>query len=229
MNVPLNCLGSASALDQELTELVERFASRVQAGEKLDPLAYAAEHPEHELRLRQLLPAAVLLANLGLSASRGDSAVTALASGLDYSTRTLGDFRIVREIGRGGMGVVYEAEQISLGRKVALKVLPFASVLDQRQLQRFKNEAQAAAVLKHPNIVGVHCVGCERGVHYFAMELVEGQSLAEVIAQLRDGISGESRVESPGSRAKGRRLVEGPGSRVEGRKRRMQPQRGDGQ
>ncbi len=103
----------------------------------------------------------------------------------------LGDFRILREIGRGGMGVVYEAEQVSLGRRVALKVLPFAAVLDPKQLQRFKNEAQAATSLDHPNIVGVYSVGCERGVHYYAMEYIEGQTLAEVIAGLRQGAGGE--------------------------------------
>ena len=98
---------------------------------------------------------------------------------------SLGDFRIIREIGRGGMGVVYEAEQTSLGRRVALKVLPFAGLLDTRQLQRFKNEARAAATLSHPHIVPVYFVGVERGVHYFAMQLIEGCSLAYVIDQLR--------------------------------------------
>jgi tetratricopeptide (TPR) repeat protein len=83
------------------------------------------------------------------------------------------------------MGVVYEAEQLSLGRRVALKVLPFAATLDPRQLQRFQNEAQAAAQLHHGNIVPVYAVGCERGVHYYAMQFVEGQSLAAVIAALR--------------------------------------------
>jgi serine/threonine protein kinase len=63
----------------------------------------------------------------------------------DIGLSNLGDFRIFREIGRGGMGVVYEAEQVSLGRRLALKVLPFAATLDPRQLQRFRNEAQAAA------------------------------------------------------------------------------------
>src|SRR5205085_12517278 len=97
----------------------------------------------------------------------------------------LGDFRIVREIGRGGMGVVYEAVQMSLGRRVALKVLPFAAALDAKQLQRFQNEAQAAAQLHHTNIVPVYAVGCERGVHYYAMQLIDGQSLAQVIADCR--------------------------------------------
>src|SRR6202007_2875818 len=63
----------------------------------------------------------------------------------------LGDFRILREVGRGGMGIVYEAEQMSLGRRVALKVLPFAATMDPRQLQRFHNEARAAAGLHHTN------------------------------------------------------------------------------
>lgn len=103
----------------------------------------------------------------------------------------LGDYQIVCEIGRGGMGVVYEAQQISLGRRVALKVLPFAAMLDPRQLTRFKNEAQAAATLDHPNIVSVYAIGCDRSVHYFAMQYVAGQTLAEVIRDLRqrDGLA----------------------------------------
>ncbi len=97
----------------------------------------------------------------------------------------LGDFRLLREIGRGGMGVVYEAEQVSLQRRVALKLLPFAAALDPRPMQRFKNEALAAAHLRHENIVPVYAVGEERGVHYYAMQLVEGRSLAHWIAELR--------------------------------------------
>src|SRR5206468_10438398 len=79
----------------------------------------------------------------------------------------------------------YEAEQISLNRCVALKVLPFASTLNPKHLQRFKNEALAAAHLHHTNIVPVFSVGCERGVHYYAMQYIEGQTLAEVIHELR--------------------------------------------
>src|SRR5262249_10127541 len=97
----------------------------------------------------------------------------------------LGDFRIVREIGRGGMGVVYEAVQISLGRRVALKVLPFAAAMDAKQLQRFQNEAQAAAHLQHTNIVPVYYVGCEHGVHFYAMQYIEGQTVAAAIRELR--------------------------------------------
>ena len=96
----------------------------------------------------------------------------------------LGDFRLLREVGRGGMGVVYEAEQISLRRRVALKVLPFAAAIDPRRLQRFKTEALAAAHVQHEKIVPVHAVGCERGVHYYAMQFIEGQSLAALIAEI---------------------------------------------
>ncbi len=100
--------------------------------------------------------------------------------------KRLGDFRLLREVGRGGMGVVYEAEQISLGRRVALKVLPFAAVLDSRQISRFKHEAQAAGQLNHPNIVSVFAVGVERGVHYYAMQFIDGQPLDRVVAEMRE-------------------------------------------
>ena len=82
------------------------------------------------------------------------------------------------------MGIIYEAVQLSLGRRVALKVLPLAAGLDNRSLQRFRQEAQAAAQLHHTNIVPVYAVGCERGVHYYAMQLIDGSSLDQIISQL---------------------------------------------
>jgi serine/threonine protein kinase len=90
----------------------------------------------------------------------------------------LGDFRIIREIGRGGMGIVYEAYQMSLARHVALKVLPFASALDERHRKRFLLEAQSAAQLHHANIVPVYAVGCDRGTHYYAMQLIYGRPIS---------------------------------------------------
>ena len=83
------------------------------------------------------------------------------------------------------MGVVYEAVQLSLGRRVAVKVLPLAAALDRRQLQRFRQEAQAAAQLHRTNIVPVYAVGCERSVHFYAMQYIEGHSLADVVRELR--------------------------------------------
>ena len=160
--------------DQALAVLVEQLTARLQAGEAIDLEACCRAHPEHAQRLRELLPALEMLATLDQDSGNGPD----LGEPLD-------DFRLLREVGRGGMGVVYEAEQISLRRRVALKVLPFAATLDPKRLQRFRNEAQAAACLHHPNIVPVHGVGCVRGVHYYAMQFIEGQSLARVIEELR--------------------------------------------
>src|SRR5260221_9855238 len=103
----------------------------------------------------------------------------------DVSPRRLGDFEILRELGRGGMGVVFEARQVSLNRKVALKVLSGGLGLTAKAVQRFRREAEAAARLHHTNIVPVYATGEENGTHFYAMELIEGPSLDQVIRQLR--------------------------------------------
>jgi serine/threonine protein kinase/Flp pilus assembly protein TadD len=159
-----------------LAQVTDEFLERQARGEQPDIEDYAARYPDLASVLRPTLAALRLVAG---------SPAPPDADGEPQILGTLGDFRILREVGRGGMGIVYEAEQISLGRRVALKVLPFAATMDSRQLQRFKNEAHAAAQLHHTNIVPVYSVGCERGVHYYAMQFIEGHSLAEVIAGLR--------------------------------------------
>jgi serine/threonine protein kinase/Tfp pilus assembly protein PilF len=156
--------------------VADEFTERLNRGESPDVEEYAQRYPQIADLLRQALPA---LQALGLSSATGPALCQPPLTGY------LGDYRILREVGRGGMGVVYEAEQVSLGRRVALKVLPFAAALDARQLQRFKNEAQAAAHLHHPHIVPVYAVGCERGVHYYAMQFIDGQALDAVLADLR--------------------------------------------
>ena len=135
--------------------------------------------------MRKVLPALAVLADLGRSAAGGLDGDLVLPRPDAESLGELGDYRILREIGRGGMGVVYEATQISLNRRVALKVLPFAGALDAQHLARFRLEAQAAAQLHHTNIVPVFAVGTERGVHYYAMQFIEGQTLAALIRELR--------------------------------------------
>ncbi|TVS08971.1 MAG: serine/threonine protein kinase, partial [Planctomycetaceae bacterium] len=131
-------------------------------------------------------PGLRLLAELGNSQDPAEvSSMGGPSASVDPARHRLGDFRILRQAGRGGMGVVYEAEELSLGRRVALKVLPQVGLLDQRQLQRFRNEARAAAGLHHAHIVPVYSVGCDRGVHYYAMQFIEGSSLAELIVEMR--------------------------------------------
>ena len=165
--------------NQELDEVIEQIAIAIAAGEPVDLDRYAAEFPRYADQLRSYVLSMQLLADFGDLDSRANTHL--VTDAVDLPNRVLGDYRLLRELGRGGMGVVYEAEQPSLSRRVALKVLPFAAVLDSQRLQRFKNEAVAAASLDHPNIVSVYSVGCDRGVHYFAMQLIEGQSLAEAI------------------------------------------------
>src|SRR4030081_697273 len=99
--------------------------------------------------------------------------------------RRLGDFELIRELGRGGMGVVYEARQVSLNRKVALKVLSGGLGLTPKAVQRFHREAEAAGKLHHTNIVPIYTTGEQAGTHFYAMELIEGTSLDHVIHQSR--------------------------------------------
>src|SRR5437762_1346815 len=106
-------------------------------------------------------------------------------SSTSESLRRLGDFELLRELGRGGMGIVYEARQVSLNRKVALKVLSGGLGLTPKAVQRFRREAEAAAKLHHTNIVPVYATGDEDGTHFYAMELIDGPSLDHVIRQMR--------------------------------------------
>src|SRR6476619_6612493 len=108
----------------------------------------------------------------------------------DAAPRRLGDFEILRELGRGGMGIVYEARQVSLNRKVALKVLSGGLGLTPKAVQRFHREAEAAAKLHHTNIVPVYATGEQDGWHFYAMELIDGPSLDHVLKQTEQASAG---------------------------------------
>src|SRR5207302_5204736 len=158
--------------------VLDVYLEELERGQAPDPESLVARYPEMAVELRAYLQQLHVLhhATVGL---RGSAQAGSSPAGEELSGQhRLGDFTLLREIGRGGMGIVYEAEQLSLGRKVALKVLPAAAALNTKQLQRFKHEAEAAAHLQHPNIVPVYAVGCERGIHFFAMQFIEGNSLA---------------------------------------------------
>jgi eukaryotic-like serine/threonine-protein kinase len=177
---------ATGAGDPRVVRALEEYAAAVEAGRRPNRQEFEARYPEIAAELAACLEglefieaAAPQLAHPAVSRPPGSTAADF------WPADALGDYRIVREIGRGGMGVVYEVIQVSLGRRVALKVLPFAAALDDKQLQRFKNEAQAAAQLHHQNIVPVYGVGCERGVHYYAMQFIDGQTLSALIAELR--------------------------------------------
>jgi len=178
--------------DPLLDEIVDEITRKMQGGKPVSLQTYLERYPEQADSLRQIWPGLQLLAELGNSTDPTDGSSFNTSdsyfeetANVDSAKHHLGDFRILRQAGRGGMGVVYEAEELSLGRRVALKVLPQVGLLDDRQLQRFRNEARAAAGLHHAHIVPVYSVGCDRGVHYYAMQFVEGFSLAEMIGEMR--------------------------------------------
>jgi serine/threonine protein kinase len=161
----------------EVITILEEFMTKLEAGARLSPEDLTARCPALAEPLKACLASLELLHNASLGLRDQATPEQPFAAECQTDLSRLGDFQLVCEIGRGGMGVVYEAKQIPLGRRVALKVLPFAAALDSQQLQRFKNEAQAAACLHHTNIVPVFGVGCERDVHYYAMQYIEGQTL----------------------------------------------------
>ncbi len=165
---------------------VKRYMAMIESGNAPTLDQFCLEYPDLAEELRPCLAGLVLIEQ-GFGKGRPSDPVAIPRDPISdlEMPAALGDFRIVREIGRGGMGIVYEAQQLSLGRRVALKVLSFASGLDPVRLQRFRNEAQAAAQLHHSHIVPVYAVGADRGVHYFAMQFIDGRSLAQVIESLR--------------------------------------------
>jgi serine/threonine protein kinase len=171
-----------------VVKALEEYWEAVESGQPPDLQAFLARHAEIAQSLAECLEGLAWMNavadQLPPPVPSHSGAVGPPAGDLEAGI-PLGDFHLVREVGRGGMGVVYEAEQLSLGRRVALKVLPFAAGLDGRQLQRFKTECQAAARLHHGHIVPIHAVGCERGTHYYAMQFIDGRTLAAVIADLR--------------------------------------------
>src|SRR5271166_6303899 len=170
--------------EDSVAQAMEDYLEAAEAGTAPPREQFLARYPELAEYLDGCLAA---LRFIGRAAEGPRSVVAEVAEVQppEQAVGQLGDFRILREVGRGGIGVVYEAEQVSLGRRVALKVLPFAATMDPRQLQRFHNEARAAASLDHPHIVHVHAVGCERAVHFYAMQFIEGQTLAALITGLR--------------------------------------------
>ena len=216
---------TASADADSLERLVDDLTDRLQAGEAVDLEACVRDHPEHAEPLRRLLPALEMMAELGRSARRPAPAGPARGDPARRGSGVLGDFRIVREVGRGGMGVVYEAEQVSLGRRVALKVLPLAAALDPRQLQRFQLEAQAAASCTTRTSSRSTPSAASAGVHYYAMQFIDGRSLADLIARAAPARRPGRRRGPPGpGRGSGRRpAARSPGRRPSRRRRSTRP------
>jgi eukaryotic-like serine/threonine-protein kinase len=179
-----------------LDRLAGEFADRMRRGDRPTVREYAERYPELADLIREAFPALVTVEEVEeivQDHERREAPVTALSQ--------VGDYRIVREVGHGGMGVVYEAEQVSLGRRVALKVLPWQAARGHTATERFRREARASARLHHTNIVPVFEIGHEGDVQYYAMQFIQGQSLDAVIDELRRlrgrSLQGQSRRPTP--------------------------------
>ncbi|MFK7820551.1 MAG: protein kinase, partial [Planctomycetaceae bacterium] len=166
-----------SESDDIVLSLANEFVERYRRGERPDVSEYANQHPELAAEIRDVFPMMLLMED------NAPEEPKPVDTSLDVDR--LGDFLIHREIGRGGMGVVYEAVQESLGRDVALKVCPLSSKLDSRHQERFRRESRAAAMLHHTNIVPVFAVGEENGMLFYAMQYIRGATVEEVIVELR--------------------------------------------
>lgn len=180
---------------KDLGGVIQDVQRRLAAGRPLDFEAVAAAFPD---LVERLLPLFAKAETYCLSAKDSkDSEISLAAADLTPpQVRALGDFQLVREIGRGGMGIVYEANQISLSRRVAVKIFPFAAICAPHQLQRFQIEARAAASLHHSHIVPVFTVGCDRGIYYYAMQYIEGRSLSCLLQELHVASSRRSEGDS---------------------------------
>ena len=178
-----------------LDRLAEEFAERFRRGERPALKEYTDRHPDLAEELHELFPGLAKVEQAEGVRQGGEG--TGDSRAMDSPLTQIGDYRILREIGRGGMGVVYEAEQISLGRRVALKVLPRQVSSDRMVRERFRREARAAARLHHTNIVPVYEVGQDGDVGFYAMQFIQGEGLDLVITELlrlRDGAATEPKV-----------------------------------
>src|SRR5581483_2886753 len=178
-------MSDSEARSEIVMELAEEFLERYRKGERPPLREYIDRHPELAAEIREVFPAMAMMENIAVADESLDDPSQASSKSLTRQTlQQLGDYRIIREIGHGGMGIVYEAEQVSLGRHVALKVLPDKALLDAKHKRRFEREAKAAAKLHHTNIVPVFGVGEHDGLPYYVMQFIQGLGLDAVLDEL---------------------------------------------
>ncbi|MEJ7591991.1 MAG: serine/threonine-protein kinase [Planctomycetaceae bacterium] len=170
-------------------QLAEEFAERIRAGDNPQIDDYCRNFPEHADMIRSVFPSIQMVERASQREEHHRRSGDSGSKSVLLMPTTLGDFQLIREIGRGGMGVVYEAVQQSLKRHVALKVISSLIAGSEKQLKRFRREAESAASLHHSHIVPVYGIGEDHGLQYYAMQLIDGVTLAEIIQQLRTASS----------------------------------------
>lgn len=167
-----------------IEELATEYLDALRRGDAPAIEAYVARFPEQAEQIRELFP---MISALEDWKTDREQVVTRGPMPERFDIQRLGDCRILRELGRGGMGVVFEAEQAPIGRRVAVKLLPWRFSTQSRWRERFQQEARTAAALKHPHIVSIYSFGEQEGMAYYVMHLVEGVGLNRLIERLRSG------------------------------------------
>ena len=165
-------------------DLAEEFARRFRDGERPSIEDYARRHPKWADEIRDVFPMIQVMEDLKPRSDEGPSVPSPLPGNMPDH---LGEYQLLREIGRGGMGVVYQALQETLGRRVAIKVLPEHLVANEKLRVRFRRESQAAARLHHTNIVPVFGVGEQGGLCFYVMQLISGKNIEATLAENRTG------------------------------------------
>lgn len=202
-------------VEEHIANLLDGYLERIERGERIDPAELQAEYPDWAPILLEYIEGLQLLQHGAAGLRDSDSSHPGLrlkfplndtstdsraANSTDnaqpdpggshdadsLAVRCLGDYELIRPVARGGMGIVYEARQKSLNRRVALKVLPFAATLDRKQIVRFEHEARSAGQLHHDHIVPVYEVGSDRGIYFYAMQFIDGVTVRQLIDFLRD-------------------------------------------
>ncbi len=192
-------MSTTGSKSEVVVGLAEEFLDRYRRGERPSLQSYIDRHPELADDIREAFPAMAMMENIAI----GDESLAGDMTKIPNNSASLpieqfGDYRIIRKVGQGGMGIVYEAEQVSLGRHVALKVLPPKVLIDANQKRRFEREARSAAKLHHTNIVPIFGVGEQDGTPYYVMQFIQGLGLDEVLDELkklRDEGSSHARAE----------------------------------
>ena len=178
-------------------DLVEAFLERYRRGERPSLSEYTDKHPELAERIRSLFPALLVIEEIGSGGKLSPTFREDFAGPEPMMPRRLGEYLLIRRVGSGGMGIVYEAIHESLGRHVALKTLPHPHLGDPTRLERFRREARAAAGLHHTHIVPVYGIGEHDGLHFYTMQFIRGQGLDSVLQEVKRLRRDSSPFEAP--------------------------------